>query len=68
MSPSETPPVSPEDPEPNRRSSIAALIFLALLFAGSLWVFQLIERHREIQACIASGRRDCIDLTGQNAR
>lgn len=64
MSSQETPPEQPE-PEPTGRSNVAALVFVVLLFLGALWVFQLLEHHREIDNCIASGRRDCVDLTGK---
>ncbi len=57
-----------EDDAPRGRANIAALVFIVLLFAGAYWLFQLLEHHREIQNCIASGRRDCIDLTGEGAR
>jgi hypothetical protein len=57
----------PDDDEP-RRPNVVALIFIAALFAGAYWVFNLLERHREIQNCIASGRRDCIEIAPPSAR
>ncbi len=51
----------PPDDGPGR-SNIAALVVIVVLFAGAYWVFNLLERHREIQNCIASGRRDCIEI------
>ena len=50
------------------RSNIAALVVIVVLFAGAYWVFNLLERHREIQNCIASGRRDCIEIAPPSSR
>lgn len=57
-----------DDDAPRGRANIAALVFIVLLFAGAYWLFQLLEHHREVQNCIASGRRDCIDLTGDASK
>ena len=52
----------PPDEEERGRPNIIALVFIVALFAGAYWVFNLLERHREIENCIASGRRDCIEI------
>jgi len=57
----------PDDDGPGR-SNIAALVVIVVLFAGAYWVFNLLERHREIQNCIASGRRDCIEIAPPSNR
>ena len=57
----------PEDEEP-RRPNIAAIVVIVVLFAGAYWVFNLLEHHREVQNCIASGRRDCIEIAPPSAR
>jgi hypothetical protein len=50
------------------RSNIAALVVIVLLFAGAYWVFNLLERQREIQNCVASGRRDCLEMAHPEVR
>ena len=67
MSPPEEGPEPPDDDLPNR-TNIVALVFVAALFAGAYWVFNLLERHREIENCIASGRRDCIEIAPPSNR
>jgi hypothetical protein len=52
----------PPDDEGPGRSNIAAIVVIVVLFAGAYWVFNLLEHHREVQNCIASGRRDCIEI------
>jgi len=61
----------PPDDEGPGRSNIAAIVVIVVivvLFAGAYWVFNLLERHREIQNCIASGRRDCIEIAPPSSR
>jgi hypothetical protein len=57
----------PDDDGPGR-SNIAAIVVIVALFAGAYWVFNLLEHHREIQNCIASGRRDCIEIAPASNR
>jgi hypothetical protein len=44
------------------RGNIVALVFVVALAIGGYWLFRTLERHGEIQACLASGRRDCIEF------
>jgi len=63
-------PPQPEGPrhEENRDfANIVALVFVIALALGGYWLFKEIERHNEIQNCIASGRRNCIDLVHPDA-
>ena len=48
----------------NARANVAALIFVALLFLGAYWVFEQLRHERDVQSCIDSGRRNCIELNG----
>jgi len=57
----------PDDDGPGR-SNIAAIVVIVVLFAGAYWVFNLLEHHREIQNCIASGRHDCVPITPEPSR
>jgi len=52
----------PKPPQDEGRGNIVALVFVIALAIGAYWLVHAIERHSEIQACIASGRRDCIEL------
>jgi hypothetical protein len=49
-------------PQDDGRGNIIALVFVVALAAGAYWLFHALERHGEIQACVASGRRDCIEF------
>jgi uncharacterized protein HemX len=67
QAPDPPPPDEPE-PEANRDfANIVALIFVVALALGGYWLFKEIQRHNEIQNCIASGRRNCIDLVHPDA-
>jgi hypothetical protein len=61
MAPPEKGSEPPDDDGPGR-PNIVALVFIVVLFAGAWWVFDLLQRHNQIQNCIASGRRDCIEI------
>jgi hypothetical protein len=62
-------PPDAEEPERDRsRANLAALVFIVALFIGAYWLFKELERYREVDNCIASGRRDCIPLTPTDAR
>ena len=41
------------------RSKIAALIFLALLVIGGIWLFESLSTANDKLNCVASGRRNC---------
>jgi hypothetical protein len=58
-----TPPDAPEIDEGRGRANLAAGIFIVALLVGGYWLFRELERYRETDNCIASGRRDCIPLT-----
>jgi hypothetical protein len=57
----------PQDDDGPGRSNIAAIVVIVVLFAGAYWVFNLLE-HREVQNCIASGRRDCMEIAPPSNR
>jgi hypothetical protein len=57
-----------DDGEGRSRANLAALVFVIALFIGAFWLFRSIQSHREIENCIASGRRDCIQLTPGDGR
>ncbi len=43
----------------NNRGKVAALLLLAVLIAGSLWLARTLSRTSATQDCVATGRRDC---------
>ncbi len=59
---------TPEEPENRSRANLIALGFIVALFLGAWWVFNEMQRHREIENCIASGRRDCVPLAPTDNR
>lgn len=61
MTAPESPPREPGEPgEGGQRGAVAALIFIVALVLGGYWLFHELERHNEIQRCIASGQRNCM--------
>ena len=44
------------------RQTLAGLIAVALLIVVGWWVMSEMQRHREIENCLASGRRNCAPL------
>ena len=48
----------PEDPQTNSRQTLAAAILIAALFLGGWWIMSEMQRHRAVEDCLASGRRD----------
>jgi hypothetical protein len=41
------------------RASIAAIIFVVLIVAGCVWLFEKLSRANDELNCVASGRRNC---------
>jgi hypothetical protein len=52
----------PKPRQDQGRGNIVALVFVVALTIGAYWLFHALERHAEIQACVASDRRDCIEF------
>ena len=48
------------------RQTLVGLVVVALLLVAGWWVMNELQRHREIDNCIASGRRDCAPLDTGN--
>jgi hypothetical protein len=52
-------------PDPNlgaRRQTFAAALLIALLLLGGWWLMSEIQGHRDVENCLASGRRDCVPI------
>jgi hypothetical protein len=45
-----------------RRVNIIAAVGLTALVAGSIYAVKLFYEHEKLNTCIASGRRNCVDL------
>jgi heme/copper-type cytochrome/quinol oxidase subunit 4 len=41
------------------RASIAAIIFVILIVAGCVWLFEKLSRANDELNCVASGRHNC---------
>ena len=44
------------------RASVAAIIFIVLLVAGCVWLFEKLGAANDELNCVASGRRNCDQL------
>ncbi len=47
------------DDQPPRRGALAALIVLAVLVAGGLWLSRTLHQTGRIQDCVMAGRNNC---------
>ena len=51
-----------DDDSGRRRANVAALIAIVVLALLGYWAFTAIQKQRELQKCLAEGRRDCVNL------
>ncbi|HLH49736.1 MAG TPA: hypothetical protein VKV96_10375 [Roseiarcus sp.] len=54
--------MSPHDHQPDEgpnRAVIAAVIFVALIVLGGVWLFEKLSAANDALNCVASGRRNC---------
>ncbi len=51
-----------DEPSNSNRGSIAALIIVAVLVAGGLWLMEHIRADARIQDCVMSGRTNCAPI------
>lgn len=51
-----------DDPAPQGRQTLAAIVVVVLLLLGGWWLMSLLQRQREVEDCIASGRRGCVPI------
>jgi hypothetical protein len=54
--------MKPNPDSSGRRQTLAAAIVIALLLLGGWWLMSTLQSHRDAEDCIASGRRDCVQL------
>lgn len=57
------------DPDPSEdhddggsRKTLAAVVVVGLLAVAGWWLMTELQHHRDVENCIASGRRDCIPI------
>jgi hypothetical protein len=62
MTAPETPPGKPED-DNNNRANIAAILIVILLIAFGVWLFNKLTAANDALNCVASGRRNCAELS-----
>jgi hypothetical protein len=62
-------PNKPEPPDGGNRdgANIAALIFIAILVVGAVWLFNTLNAANQTMNCVASGRTNCADLAHPGA-
>jgi multidrug resistance efflux pump len=53
---------NPDEDTAGRRQTLAAVIVVALLLLGGWWLMSTLQGHRDTEDCVASGRRDCVQL------
>uniref|UniRef100_A0A8J4H9X6 Uncharacterized protein n=1 Tax=Acidicaldus sp. TaxID=1872105 RepID=A0A8J4H9X6_9PROT len=51
-----------EEDGASRRGTLAALLIIAALIAGGLWLVRVLGNAGRIQDCIASGRSNCAPI------
>ena len=47
------------DDAPNRRGALAALIVVAVIIAGGIWLSRTLHSTGRIQDCVMAGRNNC---------
>ncbi|TGE02394.1 hypothetical protein [Methylobacterium nonmethylotrophicum] len=55
-------PPSRDPDEAGRRRALAAILFLAALVIGGVWLANTLRRESVREDCLMSGRRDCAAL------
>jgi hypothetical protein len=51
--------IKPPRENDNNRPKIAAIVFVALLVVGCIWLFESLSSANDKLNCVSSGRRDC---------
>jgi hypothetical protein len=51
--------IKPPQENENNRPKVVALVFVALLVVGCVWLFNSLNAANDKLNCVASGRRDC---------
>ncbi len=57
-----------DEDEPQRRGALIALVVVAVLVAGSLWLVHILGEAGRVQDCIAAGRSNCAPVDGGASR
>ncbi|GEM_PF-2676070 len=46
----------------HRRVMLIAIVTIALLLTGMIWVARLIVEQQKLERCLATGQRDCLRI------
>lgn len=50
-----------DDPEPpSRRNALLALVAIALLVVGGIWLARTLHDSSRLEDCLMAGRRNCL--------
>jgi cytochrome b len=52
----------PEDEAHRNLVNLLAAIFVIILAIAAIWVVRTLDERRRLENCLASGRRDCLEL------
>ena len=55
------------EPEGSRRGALLALVVIAVLVAGGLFLWGQLSRMAAIQDCVASGRTNCAPIVASGS-
>lgn len=48
-----------DEPAPNRRGALIAIVVIAVLIAGGIWLSRTLHGVGKIQDCVMAGRNNC---------
>jgi hypothetical protein len=51
------------EPEPSRRGPLAAMVLIAVLLFGGLWLQRHLRENSILQDCVMAGRKNCAPVT-----
>jgi hypothetical protein len=53
----------PDDPEPpSRRNALIAMVAIALLVLGGLWLARVMHDNGRLEDCLMAGRHNCAPI------
>ena len=56
------PPDDPEDERDRRATNIFLVVFFVLIVGGGIWLVNALVAQRDLDNCVAQGRRNCASI------